>query len=109
MPQLHLTDVVVQRLNTVGIYYDTTTPAFGIRVGKHRKAWVITRGADRERVTLGKYPAMSLAEARKQAKKLLAEEPTTRGKVTFNEAYEGWKQTLAAKKNRTRKDYERVM
>jgi hypothetical protein len=40
MPRLHLTDVVVQRLKTVGIYYDETTPAFGIRIGKNRKAWV---------------------------------------------------------------------
>ena len=28
MPRLHLSDVVIQRLNTVGIYYDTTPPAF---------------------------------------------------------------------------------
>ena len=65
MPTAHLTDIVVSRLSTVGIYYDETTPAFGIRVGKHRKAWVITRGTDRQRITIGQYPAMSLAEARK--------------------------------------------
>jgi hypothetical protein len=32
MARLHLTDVVVQRLKTPGIYYDETTPAFGVRV-----------------------------------------------------------------------------
>ena len=48
MPRLHLTDLVVQRLGAVGIYYDTKNPAFGIRVGKYRKAWVIV--AQHERV-----------------------------------------------------------
>jgi hypothetical protein len=32
--RVHLTEIVVQRLKNAGIYYDTTTPAFGIRVGK---------------------------------------------------------------------------
>jgi len=48
MARLHLTDLAVLRLKEPGIYYDTTTPAFGIRVGKNRKVWVITRGKDRE-------------------------------------------------------------
>ena len=58
MPVAHLTDVVVSRLATPGIYYDKTTPAFGIRIGKHRKTWVVTRGTDRQRITIGRYPAM---------------------------------------------------
>jgi hypothetical protein len=29
---------------------------FGIRIGKNRKAWVITKGSDRQRITLGRYP-----------------------------------------------------
>jgi hypothetical protein len=31
MPNLHLTEVVVQRLRDVGIYYDDATPAFRIK------------------------------------------------------------------------------
>jgi hypothetical protein len=72
MASVHLTDVVVSRLKTPGIYYDTTTPAFGVRVGKHKKVWVITRGRDRQRVSIGQYPEMSLADARKEGKRLLA-------------------------------------
>ena len=34
MPKLHMTDVVVSRLKFRGTYYDETTPAFGLRVGK---------------------------------------------------------------------------
>ncbi len=109
MARLHLTDVVVQRLKTVGIYYDTTTPAFGIRIGKNRKAWVITRGTNRERVTVGQYPTMSLAEARKEAKKLLAAEPSGAPHITFEQAYERYKETLATKKPRTQRDYKRML
>src|ERR1700726_4373986 len=109
MPRLHLTDVVVQRLKTVGIYYDTTTPAFGIRIGKNRKAWVITRGTDRRRITVGRYPAMSLADARKEAKKLLTEEPTPRTGLTLAEAYEQYKEAIAGRKPRTQAEYKRLI
>jgi hypothetical protein len=88
------------RLKEPGIYYDTTTPAFGIRVGKNRKAWVITRGKDRERVSFGKYPAMSLAEARKEAKKLLTDEPVKGDRITFSQAYDLYKPVIETKKPR---------
>ena len=109
MPVTHLTDVVVSRLTAPGIYYDETTPAFGVRIGKHRKAWVITKGADRQRITIGRYPAMSLAEARKEAKKRLAEDHTPRTGLKFSEAYEEYKQTLATKRARTEKEYKRLI
>ncbi|MGA8610790.1 MAG: tyrosine-type recombinase/integrase [Xanthobacteraceae bacterium] len=109
MPRLHLTDVVVQRLHSVGIYYDETTPAFGIRIGKHRKAWVITKGKDRQRITLGLYPSMRLADARQEAKKRLVEEPVKGSRITFDEAYELYKPVLVTKKPRTQSDYKRAL
>ena len=109
MARLHLTDVVVQRLRTPGIYYDETTPAFGVRVGKNRKAWVITRGTDRQRISIGRYPAMSLAEARKEAKKRLAEETAPRAGLTFAEAYEEYKAALTSRKPRTQSEYKRLI
>jgi integrase len=109
MPRLHLTDVVVQRLQSVGIYYDDTTPAFGIRIGKHRKAWVITKGKDRQRITFGLYPSMTLADARQEARKRLVEEPVKGGRITFGEAYELYKPVLATKKPRTQRDYKRAL
>jgi integrase len=109
MPRLHLTDVVVQRLKTVGIYYDETTPAFGIRIGKNRKAWVITRGTDRQRITIGQYPKMGLAEARKEAKKRLSEEPSRTPVVSFTDAYDEYKETLATKKPKTAAEYQRLI
>jgi integrase len=109
MPVTHLTDIVVSRLKTSGIYYDETTPAFGIRIGKHRKAWVITRGTDRQRITIGQYPRMGLAEARKEAKKQLSQEPTSGTKIKFGEAYDLWKAAITGKKPRTQADYRRMI
>ena len=57
MPKAHLTDIVVQRLKLPGTYFDATTPAFGIRVGKHRKTWIVMRGRERVRTRIGHYPS----------------------------------------------------
>jgi hypothetical protein len=73
MPHVHFTDIAVSALRTPGTYYDASTPAFGIRVGKNRKTWFVIRGRERLRANIGRYPATTLAEARKKAKKLLLE------------------------------------
>ncbi|WP_164940583.1 Arm DNA-binding domain-containing protein [Bradyrhizobium zhanjiangense] len=86
---IHLTDIVVQRLKTPSTYFDETTPAFGVRVGKNRKTWIVMRGKIRERVRIGHYPSIGLADARKEGKKLLAQPPAVRsGRATFSTAYE---------------------
>jgi integrase len=107
--RLHLTDVTVQRLQKPGTYWDETTPAFGIRVGKNRKTWIVMRGQIRQRVRIGHYPAMSLADARKQAKKLLTETPTRNPAITFAKAYDEYKLDLGAKKPKTQAEYKRLI
>lgn len=109
MARLHFTDLAVSRLKEPGIYYDTTMPAFGIRVGKNRKVWVITRGTNRERISIGKYPDKTLADARKDAKKLLADEPVKGARISVSDAYEQYKPVLATKKPRTQRDYKRAL
>src|ERR1700694_5478554 len=94
MPKLHMTDVVVTRLKFSGTYYDETTPAFGLRVGKNRKTWFVVRGKERLRTTIGRYPTISLADARKAAKKLLTEAPVKTDRTTFLEAYDLFKVAL---------------
>ena len=95
MPKAHLTDIVVQRLKLPGTYFDATTPAFGIRVGKHRKTWIVMRGRERVRTRIGHYPSVTLAEARKHAHKLLGEEPQKKSALTFEQArakfFEKWR------------------
>ena len=54
MPVTHLTDIVVSRLKEPGTYFDETTPAFGLRVGKNRKTWIVIRGRERLRKRIGR-------------------------------------------------------
>jgi integrase len=50
-------------------YFDTSVPGLSLRVSASRKAWsyLFTWGGKRVRVTLGTYPATSLAAARTRA------------------------------------------
>lgn len=106
----HLTDLVVQRLQKAGTYYDESLPGFGIRVGKNRKTWIVMRGQVRQRVRIGHYPAMSLADARKEARRLLLEKPTRNPAITFEKAYDLYKQDLITnKKPKTQIEYKRLM
>jgi hypothetical protein len=68
VPNLHFTDLAIRSLPE-GLYFDEATPAFGIRVGKTRRTWLVTKGAreSRTKVRIGHYPALSLAEARRKA------------------------------------------
>jgi integrase len=109
MPKLHMTDVVVSRLKACGTYFDQTTPAFGLRVGKNRKTWFVIRGRERLRSNIGRYPTVGLADARKEAKRLLTEAPVKGDWMTFNAAYELFKEAIKDKKPRTQHDYKRVL
>lgn len=78
VPNIHLTDISVRSLKpseTSVTYWDDITPSFGIRVGKNAKTWTIMRGRNRERLSIGRYPDLSLAEARAEAKRLLSSAP----------------------------------
>lgn len=78
MPRLHLTDRAIRGLSTERIQedvYDTVLPSFGVRVGQRDKAFFVryrSKGHNR-RVTLGRYPRLSLAEARERARAILGE------------------------------------
>jgi integrase len=109
MPRVHFTDIVVSRLKQRGTYYDQTTPAFGLRVGAHRKTWFVIRGRERLRTTIGLYPAVSLADARRQARVLLTEEPIKGDRMTFNTACQLYKATLNEKKANTQRGYLRAL
>lgn len=109
MPKLRFTDISVSQISERGTYYDLTTPAFGLRVGKNRKTFFVIRGRDRLRTNVGHYPALSLAEARKRAKRLLTEEPEKGDRMTFNAAWELYKATLDTKRARTKHGYIRVI
>lgn len=109
MSQIRFTDIAVSKLKE-GVYFDETTASFGIRVGKTRRTWFVLRGRQRERICFGHYPALPLAVARKQARRLLAGEPEDTTRITFEEALEDF-QTLhcSQKRTRTQRDYLRIL
>ena len=112
MPKLLLTDISIRALKGEKRridYWDAKTPAFGIRVGPRAKTFIAK--LDNSRITIGTYPAMTLADARRKALSIKAEgTPTPVSKLTFETAYERFKmEHVAAKKERTRRDYKRVL
>ncbi|MSP03142.1 MAG: DUF4102 domain-containing protein [Acetobacteraceae bacterium] len=91
---MRLTDIVVRNLAAppqgFKIHLDDQLTGFGVRVTKAGvKAFVLTYGKQRERITIGRYPIISLQDARSEAKRILAER--TLGKLrpkrlTFEDA-----------------------
>lgn len=92
--------------------WDKSLPGFGLRISQGgTRSWVVQHGPTRQLTTIGRYPLISVADARTEAKRILAER--TLGKtrpisITYEEAL---KQFLAAceQKNKTRTvaDYRR--
>jgi hypothetical protein len=61
-------------------YFDDTLKGFALRVSQGgAKSFVLKYGRDRRLITIGRYPIISLSDARTEAKRLLAE--FTLGKV----------------------------
>lgn len=70
--KMRLTDLGVKKLSlpTHGqvTYWDEITPAFGVRCSSKSKSYVVSYGKKRRLKTIGRYPDLPLAEARKRAK-----------------------------------------
>lgn len=68
------------------------------------------RGADRQLISIGHYPSVTLQDARTEAKRLLATPQPSSGRVSFEEAYTTFKKThIAAKKLSTQKGYRNIL
>lgn len=91
---MRLTEISVRALkgsDTYKTYFDDTLPGFGVRVGKRSKTFVVLRGKNRERVTIGRFGQIALADARKEAMRLLSAEPEAKYQsVRFEEAREAF-------------------
>lgn len=75
---MRLTDISVRSLNAPAkgqrIYFDDSFPRFGCRVSQGgTKSFVIQHGPNRQLITLGRYPVLSLKVARQIAHERLAE------------------------------------
>ena len=115
MPRLHLTDVVVRALKAPATgqvdYWDAATRAFGVRVSQAGTKTFVAK-VHNQRVSIGRYPDLSLADARKKANgaevRTSSLPPAPRSpssKRTRNS-----KPIIPLEKRpRTRHDYERVL
>jgi integrase len=115
---MRLTDISIRTLPVPAkgqkTYFDESLTSFGCRVSQGgTRSFVVQHGADRQLITIGRYPIISLSEARAQAKHILAER--TLGKhrprsIPFDDAVSLF---LAAceqrNKPRTVKDYTRIL
>ncbi len=74
MPSVLLTDISIRALkpsDTYVTWYDKALPAFGVRVGKRTKTFVVMLGKERKRLSLGNFPDTKLQDARQKARDLL--------------------------------------
>ena len=117
-----LTDLAVRKLplseNGQVTYWDELTPNFGVRCSTRSKSYIVLLGEKRRRKTLGRYPDLSLADARKQAKQLLAANAlegdalflSQFAPVSFTEAKARFlEDSRRRNKPRTFKDYKRLL
>ncbi len=77
--KIKLNDIVIRQLqpgDRQERYFDETLPGFGVAVGVRSKSFFVIRGENRQLTTIGRYPEISLQDARKAAKRLLVEEPS---------------------------------
>ena len=77
MPTNHLTDLSIRALppppSGQSTHWDHGLPGFGVRVSQGgTKTFVVVHGVERRRYTLGRFPAISLKQARDEAKRLQA-------------------------------------
>lgn len=82
MAKTSLTDLTIQKLPVPDqgqvTFWDTNPKSFGIRVSQGgSKTFVIKK--DGKLVSLGRYPSVTLKNARSEAKRLLADFHTTPG------------------------------
>ena len=118
-----LTEIVIRNLKAPPrgqhTYTDDSLPGFGCRVSQGgTKTFVLVHGVQRDRVTIGRYPLISLSEARAEAKRILAE--NTLGKhrpksITYDDAKKQFLEDCEQRvkdgdlKARTLYDYTRLL
>src|SRR5215213_10554360 len=107
---MRLTDLTVKNLSVPEgrkTFFDDTLTGFGVRVTPRSKTWVLVihRHNRNEWETLGKYPVVSLATARKAAADRLATiqlgQDSASAELSFAEAFALFKQTHTARQRET--------
>ena len=105
--RVSLTDIVVRNAQQPEqgqtTLWDKSLPGFGLRISQGgTRSWTVMLGVDRRLVTIGRYPVVTLAAARNEAKRILAEEVLGKRRapnISFEKALEIF---LAASEQRNR-------
>jgi len=115
VPRVNLTDLKVKTLPLPErgqvTYWDDSQSGFGVRVSQGgTKSFVLVHGVNRQRETLGRYPTISLRQARDQAKKKQAQiilGMEQNRSISFKEAREIFLEDCRSKNKKTTVDYYR--
>jgi integrase len=119
MPVIVLTDITLRNLKPVPgkqvTYIDRSLKGFGVRISENgARSYVLTYGANRQRIKLGDVGILKLADARQKAKNILAERQlgvhVSIRSPTYQDALQSFldaKQTSC--KPRTHYDYTRLL
>jgi integrase len=113
MPRIHLTDLSIRALkhgDTPITLYDQALRCFGVRVTKTTKTFLVMRGRERKRITIGHWPECTLKGARDTARRLLLETdqaPT----ATFGSVFDTYLETYIKPnyKPRSAQEAERLL
>lgn len=119
---MRLTDLQIKKLKAPDTgqktYFDEALRGFGVRVSQGgTKSFVVMYGKRRQLRTLGRYPAMSLSEARIEAKRAQADmaidvvaDPAVAPSISFTKAREKFLADSASRtKPRTVEEYGRLL
>ena len=119
MRKLHFTDIAIKAMKAPDrgqiTYWDAALPAFGLRVSQGgAKTWTVVHGEQRKRISIGRYPVVSLQQARAEAKRVqveIAQGETGGVGMRFGEALALFLTTHCAVKNKpgTAKETERLL
>lgn len=112
MPSIQLTDLSIRALKSDAQtdYWDTKMPGFGIRIGKRAKTFMVKK--DNRRINVGRYPEMSLADAKREGRRIIAEAsapPRPRSLTVAEAVKEFIEQHYADKRPRVRAEAKRLL
>lgn len=115
---MRLTDMTVRTLplpeRGQHTYFDESLAGFGVRLSQGgTRSFILIHGPRRERETLGRYPVISLSQAREKARLILAERTLGTGRaprILYEDAKAGFL-AHCEQKNRpkTVRDYTRIL
>lgn len=118
---MRLTDLQIKKIGSPEkgqkTYFDDAQPGFGLRVSQGgAKSFVVVYGKTRKLRTLGRYPDVSLADARKAAKKIIGDaailqpDALLTSKIKFGEARDRFLRNSEDRtKPRTYEEYRRLL